>query len=129
MVFLVFLTTITVASGKLKTVGNTVIQSKTAEDVLTTKLFKLAEVKQLDKKLKKYKANASILITSAPTTDNPYYEISVGYNSPERFETRYHFRIKKAYVNQSNIEPYVEVMDMADGDYIPLLKYRKKNHS
>ncbi|MDN5286707.1 MAG: hypothetical protein JWR38_2981 [Mucilaginibacter sp.] len=127
--FLFFVTSAVSAKVEsLNVAGNIRFQNKSDEDVLTTKLFKLAEVKQLDKELKQYKANASIMITSAPTAESPYYEISVGYNSPSRFETRYYFRIKKNYINQSNIEPYVEVMDMAEADYISLFKYRKKSH-
>lgn len=103
-------------------------QNKKTEDILTAKLFNLAEVKQLNVELKKYKATSSIMITAKPTSESPYYEITIGYNGPLRFESRYFLRIKKDKVNQSNIELYIEVMDVAEADFVPLLQYRKKQH-
>ncbi|SIS02630.1 hypothetical protein SAMN05421821_11951 [Mucilaginibacter lappiensis] len=111
-----------------KVACNSCQQSKSIEDILIGKVFNLIEIKRLNVELKKYKASASVMITAKPTSDSPYYEVTVGYDGPVRFESRYFFRIKKDRINQSNIEPYIEVMDIAEADYVPLLQYRKKSN-
>lgn len=104
-------------------------KSTPEEERLLDKLFKLVEVKRLDKELKKYKANASLIVWTSPTVENPYYEVSAGYNGPDRYETRYMFKIKNVYVNKVSIERFLKVLDGASGDFISLAKFRKKHRN
>ncbi|NHA06759.1 hypothetical protein G7092_23350 [Mucilaginibacter sp. HC2] len=124
--FLLFMASANI-NAKDKVACTSYQQDKGIEDILIDKLFRLVEVKQLNIELKKYKASASVMITAKPTSDSPYYEVTVGYDGPSRFESRYFFRIKKDKIKQENIEPYIEVMDIAEADYVPLLQYRKKS--
>jgi hypothetical protein len=70
-----------------------------------------------------------LIVWTSPTTENPYYEVSAGYNGPDRYETRYMFRIKNADVNKVSIEPFLKVWDGASFDFISLAKFRKKHRS
>ncbi|SEO91416.1 hypothetical protein SAMN05192574_11622 [Mucilaginibacter gossypiicola] len=105
------------------------LKNTSEEDRLTDKLFELKEIKKLDKELKKYKANASFMTRETPSVQSPYYEISVGYNGPWHYETRYWFRIKNSYVNKEDIRPYLEVLDVVSGNYISLAKFRKAHRN
>ncbi|MCO5945416.1 hypothetical protein [Mucilaginibacter flavidus] len=110
---------------------NSNVQAKSTEDVLMDKLFNLPEVQQLGRQLKKNmrsKVHVSILTDTSPTKENPYYELSAGYDGPDRFETRYNFRIKESDVRKSDFEAHLKVLETVSGNYIPLHKFRLVRH-
>jgi hypothetical protein len=105
------------------------VQSKSGEKMLTDKLRKIAEVNQLIKGIEKNKRKVFVIITARPSHSDSYYEIQTGYEDASGFDdTKYIFRIKKEYISQINIEPYLEIIDLSRGAYIPLISYRKNNH-
>ena len=128
LIFVLFTTTINLLPARATVLYQTA-KANPEEERLLNKLFKLAEVKKLDLELKKYKANASLMTWSTPTAANPYYEVTAGYNGPQRYETRYTFRIKKSNVNKADIEPYIMVLDIVSGDYISLAKFRSSHRN
>lgn len=97
------------------------------EDVIIGKIYKLKEVQEHEKHLQKVipKSHISFIVIEKPSKKTPFYEIQVGYNGPLRFETYFHFRINHKYIQEKNIEPFVDILDPLSGNYINLLKWRK----
>lgn len=117
------------ANAKVKSSVSTFIQTKKEEKVLIDKILKIDEAKQLAKGLGKSKKTVFALITDRVTLPNSDCEISVGYKDASGYDTQYIFRIKKKYITKSEIEPYLEILDLGQGAYVPLFVYRKKQHA
>lgn len=90
-------------------------------------MLKVAEVKELAQHLKKG-AELFVIVTAKPTQGDPYYEIQVGYHDASGDDSQYIFRLKKNYLNQSDFGPYLEIIDLQQGAYVPLADYRKTHH-
>ncbi len=125
LIFLFLVSTITDAVPvKLKIFVDTFVQNKSEKEALSGKMLEITEVKQLSKDETKNK-KVFVMVTAKPTHSNPYYEISVGYKDQSGYDTKYIFQLKKSEVNKSNIEPYLEILDVNLGKYVPLTTFRK----
>ena len=104
-------------------------QSVSIEDKLSDKLSKMAEFKsltdQLSEKDEKAGIRPTIIIRSKPTKAYPYYEVSLGYDHPDRYQNVYTLRIRSNYVNNINLLPHLEVYDY--DRFVSLLSWRKRN--
>jgi hypothetical protein len=113
---------------KQEVYDNTTSNKGDEEDIIIGKIYKLREVQEHEKYLQKVagpKSHISFIVAEKPSKKIPFYEIQVGYNGPDRFETYFFFRINHKYINEKNIEPYVDILDPISSNYINLLKWRK----
>ena len=124
--FLIFLASVVNAQTENLKDKNISRQTKREVEILKTKLFKLPEIMQLNQELKQYKEKVAMLPPPIPMPESPYYEFSVGYDTPTEFKIKFFIRIEKKFINQTNIEPYVEILYKAEAGYISLLQYRQK---
>lgn len=95
----------------------------TLEDRAISKLNQLREVRaenRLIDSVTHHKHGVSFLTSHPASAGEPYFVFQVGYNGPDRFETRYTF-----YVYTHNMT--VKVLDPVTGTVLPLGEWRKGN--
>ncbi|MGJ1433121.1 hypothetical protein ACR79M_16685 [Sphingobacterium spiritivorum] len=93
----------------------------TVEEVVR-KLSELEEIKEQKAVLDSLfsdKPNISFMVDSADINGKQVYTVTAGYNGELRYEPYYHFYINKATCGD------IEVMDVVNGDYLPLEEWRK----
>ena len=115
-------------TGKLDANDKTTSKKIDEEGVIIGKIYKLKEVQEQEKYLQKVagtKSHIAFMVLVKPSKRIPYFEIKVGYNGPDRFETYFYFRFNHKYINEKNIEPFMEILDPFSGNYVNLLKWRK----
>ena len=95
----------------------------TKENMVYDELFKLPEVKKLNKiidSVSNHKHSVSLMILGRPTKKYPYYQVQAGYNNEYRFEPMLQF-----HVNSKDLS--IKVLDTISGEFYDLEEWRKRN--
>jgi len=100
------------------------------DSIIIDKIYRLREVQARDQYLRtltKGRQGVSIMITTNPSHEAPFYLIQVGYNNSSRFEVYYNFRINNKFIKMKKIMPYIEVLN-SSGDFVMLSTWRRTRH-